>query len=118
MEVNEKLDAYSFGVLILEVLMGKHPGNLISSLSSSPPTVYGVLLKDILDMRLPSPGNHVEEEVVLVVQLALACLHTSPQCRPTMRQISVALSKQRPPLQNSFHLISLGQLFDVKCSTS
>ncbi|CAL5388688.1 unnamed protein product [Camellia sinensis] len=118
MEVNEKLDVYSFGVLILEVLMGKHPGNLISSLSSSPPTVYGVLLKDILDMRRPSPGNHVEEELVLVVKLALACLHTSPQCQQTMRQISVALSKQRPPLQNSFHLISLGQLFDVKCSTS
>ncbi|CAL5384361.1 unnamed protein product [Camellia sinensis] len=118
MEVNEKLDVYSFGVLILEVLMGKHPGDLISSLSSSPPTVYSVLLKDILDTHLPSPGNHVEEEVVLVAKLALACLHTSPQCRPTMRQISVALSKPRPPLQNSFHLISLGQLFDVKCSTS
>ncbi|CAL5379250.1 unnamed protein product [Camellia sinensis] len=117
MEMNEKLDVYSFGVLILEVLMGKHPGDLISSLSSSPPTVYGVLLKDILDMCLPSPWNHVEE-VVLLVKLALACLHTSPQCRPTMRQISVALSKQRPPLQNSLHLISLGQLFDVKCSTS
>ncbi|KAL7197422.1 hypothetical protein ACSBR2_020040 [Camellia fascicularis] len=68
--------------------MGKHPGDLISSLSSSPPAVYGVLLKDILDMCLPSLGNHVEEEVVLVVKLELACLHTSPQCRPTMRQIS------------------------------
>ncbi|KAI8016068.1 MDIS1-interacting receptor like kinase 2 [Camellia lanceoleosa] len=118
MKVNEKLDVYSFGVLILEVLMGKHPGDLISSLSSSAPTVYGVLLKDILDTRLPSPGNHLEEEVVLVAKLALACLHTSPQCRPTMRQIYVALSKQRLPLQNSFHFISLGQLFDFKCSTS
>ncbi|KAI8013145.1 MDIS1-interacting receptor like kinase 2 [Camellia lanceoleosa] len=78
MEENEKLDVYSFGVLILKVLMGKHPGDLISSLSSSPPTVYGALLKDILDTRLSSPGNHVEEEVVLVAKLALACLHTSP----------------------------------------
>ncbi|KAI8013142.1 MDIS1-interacting receptor like kinase 2 [Camellia lanceoleosa] len=48
-KVKVKLDVYSFGVLILEVLMGKQPGDLISSLSSSPPTVYGVLLKDILD---------------------------------------------------------------------
>ncbi|KAI8013144.1 putative leucine-rich repeat receptor-like protein kinase [Camellia lanceoleosa] len=31
MEVNERLDVYSLGVLALEVLMGKHPGNLISS---------------------------------------------------------------------------------------
>ncbi|GMP46318.1 hypothetical protein CsSME_00014524 [Camellia sinensis var. sinensis] len=118
MEVNEKLDVCSFGVLILEVLMAKHPGDLIPSLSSSPPIVYGVMLKDILDARLPSPKNHVEEEVVLVAKLALACLHTSPQCPPTMQQISVAQSKHRPPLQNSFHLISIGQLFDVKCSTS
>ncbi|KAL7262734.1 hypothetical protein ACSBR1_000989 [Camellia fascicularis] len=46
-----------------------HPDDLISSLSSSPPTVYGVLLKDILDMRLPSPGKHMKEEVVLVANV-------------------------------------------------
>ncbi|KAI8016069.1 MDIS1-interacting receptor like kinase 2 [Camellia lanceoleosa] len=129
MEVNEKLDVYSFGVLTLEVLMGKHPSDLISSLSlslqlpslssssssSSPRTAYDILLKDILDTRLPPPRNHMEEEVVLVAKLALACLHTSSQCRPTMQQVSVALSKERPPLQNPFHLISLGKLFDVNC---
>ncbi|CAL5386374.1 unnamed protein product [Camellia sinensis] len=118
MEVNERLDVYSFGVLTLEVLMGKHPGDLITSVSSSPPTAHDILLKDILDSRLPPPRTHVEKEVVLVAKLALACLHTNPQCRPTMRQVSVILSKQSPPLQNSFHLISLGQLIDVNCSTS
>ncbi|KAK9930096.1 hypothetical protein M0R45_027153 [Rubus argutus] len=34
MEVNEKCDVYSFGVLALETIMGRHPGDLISSLSS------------------------------------------------------------------------------------
>ena len=34
MEVNEKCDVYNFGVLALEVIMGKHPGELISFLSS------------------------------------------------------------------------------------
>ncbi|CAL5384367.1 unnamed protein product [Camellia sinensis] len=125
-EVKEKLDVYSFGILTLEVLIGKHPGDLISSLSSSSqlssssslPTAYSILLTKVLDTRLPSPGTHVEEGVVLAAKKALACLHTDPQCRPTMRQVSVALSKQRPPLQKSFHLISLGQLYDVNCSTS
>ncbi|KAF3455688.1 hypothetical protein FNV43_RR00330 [Rhamnella rubrinervis] len=32
MEVNEKCDVYSFGVVTLEVIMGSHPGDLISSL--------------------------------------------------------------------------------------
>ncbi|CAL5332970.1 unnamed protein product [Camellia sinensis] len=113
MQVNEKLDVYSIGVLMLEVLMGKHPGDLITYVSASPITAH-----DILDSRLPIPRTRMEKEVVLVAKLALACLHPSPQCQPTMRQVSVALSKQRPPLPNSFHFISLGQLFDVNHLTS
>ncbi|XP_028077673.1 MDIS1-interacting receptor like kinase 2-like [Camellia sinensis] len=35
MEVNERCDVYSFGVLTLELITGKHLGDLISSLSSS-----------------------------------------------------------------------------------
>lgn len=34
MEVNEKNDVYSFGVLSLEVITGRHPSDFISSLSS------------------------------------------------------------------------------------
>lgn len=38
MVVTEKCDVYSFGVLVLEVLMGKHPGELITNLNSSTST--------------------------------------------------------------------------------
>ncbi|XP_058202654.1 MDIS1-interacting receptor like kinase 2-like [Rhododendron vialii] len=116
-EVNEKLDIYSFRVLTLEVVMGRHPGDLMSSLSSSsldssPPSSYGILLKDVLDKRLPLPRNQEEEVVVLAVKIALACLHPNPQCRPTMQQVSVALSKHKSHLQNPFLMITLGQLLD------
>ena len=49
MEVNEKCDVYSFGVLALEVIMGKHLGELISflsSLSTIASTTHNILLKD------------------------------------------------------------------------
>ncbi|XP_058201703.1 MDIS1-interacting receptor like kinase 2-like [Rhododendron vialii] len=124
LEVNEKLDVYSFGVLTLEVIMGRHPGDLISSLSSSsldspPPSSYGILLKDILDKRLPLPRNHLAEAVVLAVKLALACLQPSPRCRPTMQQVSVALTKQKSHMQNPFLMITLEQLLiDINCPSA
>ncbi|KAK9224749.1 hypothetical protein WN943_009785 [Citrus x changshan-huyou] len=53
MAVTEKCDVYSFGVVALEVLMGSHPGDLLSSLS--PSSERKIRLIDILDQRLPSP---------------------------------------------------------------
>ena len=35
MIVTEKGDAYSFGVVTLETIMGRHPGDFLSSLSPS-----------------------------------------------------------------------------------
>ena len=122
MEVNEKCDVYSFGVLALEVIMGRHPGDLILSLwpssSSSFSNAHGLLLKDVLDQRLSPPMNRMADEVVFVAKLAFACLHPTPQSRPTMKQVSVQLSKPRSAFQNPFHMITLGQLFDIECSTS
>ncbi|KAI8005018.1 putative leucine-rich repeat receptor-like protein kinase [Camellia lanceoleosa] len=123
MEVNEKCDVYSFGVLALEVIMGKHPGDLLSSLSSSSSssstlTAQGIFLKDILDQRLLPPRNEAVEQVVVVAKLAFVCLHTTPLSRPTMQQVAMILSKQRPTLQNQFFMITLGQLFDINCSSS
>ncbi|KAL7176270.1 hypothetical protein ACSBR2_029757 [Camellia fascicularis] len=97
--------------------MGKHLGDLITSLSpssssSSTLTAQGIFLKDVLDQHLLPPRNEVAEQVV-VVKLAFACLHTTPVSRPTMQQVATILSKQRPTLQNQFYMITSGQLFDI-----
>ncbi|GMP36612.1 hypothetical protein CsSME_00008685 [Camellia sinensis var. sinensis] len=124
MEVNEICDVYSFGVLTLEVIMGKHPSDLISSLSSSSSsssysssstsTTRGILLKDVLDQRLPAPESQVAKQVVVVAKLAFACLHANPPSRPTMRQVAMKLSDdRRSHLQNEFHMITLGQLIST-----
>ncbi|XP_042941700.1 MDIS1-interacting receptor like kinase 2-like isoform X1 [Carya illinoinensis] len=85
MIVTEKCDVYSFGVVALEVLMGRHPGELLSSLSSSS---QNMMLNEILDQRLPPPNRLIGQDILLVATIAFACLHTQPKSRPTMKCVS------------------------------
>ena len=89
-QVNNKTDVYTFGVVALEVIMGRHPGDLISSLSSSSASASSsssssvravadsLLLKDVIDQRLPPPIDQMSEKVVFAVKLAFACQHVNP----------------------------------------
>lgn len=122
MEVNDKCDIYSFGVVTLEVIMGRHPSDIIlisllsaslSSLTSTNP--HHMLLKDMLDQRITLPTYEVAEEVVFMTKIALACLHVSPHSRPTMQQVSHKLLTQRypiNPLPTPLHMITLGELIN------
>ncbi|XP_058188760.1 MDIS1-interacting receptor like kinase 2-like [Rhododendron vialii] len=125
MEVNEKCDIYSFGVLALEVIIGEHPRDLISSLSSSSSpssssskTGHGILFKDVLDQRLPPPTNQVAEQIVVAAKVAFACLNARPLSRPTMQQVARTMSNPKPSLQNQLHMITLGELVGANSFTS
>ncbi|KAF6153423.1 hypothetical protein GIB67_003613 [Kingdonia uniflora] len=110
MKVTEKCDMYSFGVLMLEVLIGIHPGELISSLTSSSPTSQNVLLKDILDGCLSPPTLHASHELFTITKLAFSCLDANPESRPTMKHVSQKLSKAKTLDLELFHTMTLGQL--------
>ncbi|KAI8011041.1 MDIS1-interacting receptor like kinase 2 [Camellia lanceoleosa] len=93
MEVTEKCEVYSFGVLALEVLMGSHPGTLISNLTSL--VDQNIQLKDVLDPRLSPPTTQkIADELTSTVNLALWGLHVDPQSRPTMHVASELLQMQ------------------------
>ncbi|TKY57003.1 LRR receptor serine/threonine-protein kinase [Spatholobus suberectus] len=113
MEVNEKCDVYSFGVLSLEIIMGNHPGDLISSMhsASSTPGTSNLLLKDVLDQRLPLPVVPVVKEVVLIAKMAFACLDERPLYRPTMEDVyNMFVMSKSPVMKERFHTIALRQL--------
>ena len=93
MRVTDKCDVYSYGVVALEVLMGKHPRELLSSIASVT-NMTDLLLKDVLDQRLPPPTGHLEEQVLIIVNLALSCTASMPELRPTMRDVARELSIQ------------------------
>ncbi|KAJ6745115.1 PROTEIN KINASE PLANT-TYPE putative-RELATED [Salix purpurea] len=115
MKVTEKCDVYSFGVVTMEVMMGRHPGDLISSLSSPassssssiPLIAQHALLKDVLDQRISLPKKGAAEGAVHIMKIALACLHPNPQSRPTMGKISSELATKWPPLPKPFCTITL-----------
>ncbi|KAK9283167.1 hypothetical protein L1049_011399 [Liquidambar formosana] len=108
MVVTEKCDVYSFGVVTLETLMGRHPGELLSSLSSS---TQNIMLSDVLDPRISPRANPLlAHDIVLVATLAFACLRIEPKSRPTMRRVSQEFLAQRKRLARPFHAIPISEL--------
>ncbi|PPR95520.1 hypothetical protein GOBAR_AA25150 [Gossypium barbadense] len=123
MRVDEMCDVYSFGVLTMEVFMGRHPNDLISyfsslqTTSSSMSNDQDVLLKDTIDQRLSPPLGQSAKDLVSTMKMALACLNGNPQLRPTMQQVSQALGRQSLPLLSPFNSIKLEELLgDVVCN--
>ncbi|GLU09985.1 hypothetical protein SLE2022_268170 [Rubroshorea leprosula] len=110
MVVTEKCDVYSFGVVALEVLMGMHPGKLLTLLSS-PSSLQNVMLSDILDARLSPPRSRsLTQNIVVATTLAFACLHAKPKFRPTMKFVSQQFLASEKPLTKAFQTISLLEL--------
>ncbi|VAH00122.1 unnamed protein product [Triticum turgidum subsp. durum] len=90
--VTEKCDVYSFGLVVLELVMGKHPRDLLDgSLASGE---EAMLVKDILDQRPTTPTTTEEKSLALLVNLAFSCLESSPQARPTMQKAYQMLIQQ------------------------
>ena len=111
--MTEKCDVYSFGVVALETLMGRHPGELISSLFNS--STENILLKDLLDSRITFPFCRKDTQaIVRVATLALACLHSNPKSRPSMQQVAHKLSNSKQTLPVPFSEISINQLIALE----
>ncbi|KAL7247831.1 hypothetical protein ACSBR2_002693 [Camellia fascicularis] len=113
MVVTEKCDAYSFGVVALETIMGRHPGELLSSLES--PSARNIMLANVLDPRLPLPTNPmVVGNIVLVARMAIACLRSEPRSRPTMMRVSQEFQSVKKTFATPLCAISLLQLWNAE----
>uniref|UniRef100_A0A8I6YNR1 non-specific serine/threonine protein kinase n=1 Tax=Hordeum vulgare subsp. vulgare TaxID=112509 RepID=A0A8I6YNR1_HORVV len=90
--VREKCDIYSFGVLTLELFMGHHPGDFLSSMADKTTS-----LKDLLDIRIPLPAAEVASKLFKVIVFAAQCIEPNPSRRPTMQQAIKVFTAARGP---------------------
>ncbi|KAH1092125.1 hypothetical protein J1N35_019382 [Gossypium stocksii] len=108
--VTEKCDVYSFRVLALEILMGKHPGELLSTLSLSS-HAQNFMLNEILDPRLSTPRSRkMAGDIAFIAVIAFACLRPRPKARPTMKLVSQEFLHIKSPIAMPLHEILLMEL--------
>ncbi|XP_074276480.1 uncharacterized protein LOC141600193 [Silene latifolia] len=94
-KVNEKIDIYSFGVVLLELVTGKEPqiGDEHSNLAEWAWKHYneGHPISNILDNQ----ANELRymEEMTNVFKIGLMCTSTLPSSRPTMKEVLQVLKR-------------------------
>lgn len=95
MKITEKSDVYSYGVVVLEVLTGKQP--IDPTIPDGLHVVDWVRQKrggiEVLDQSLLSRPESEIEEMMQALGIALLCVNSNPDDRPTMKDVSAMLQE-------------------------
>ncbi|CAH9103056.1 unnamed protein product [Cuscuta epithymum] len=97
-KVNEKIDVYSFGVILLELVTGREANDGTEELGLADWAWQhvrgGKAIQDVLDAAIKKPQyiNEMED----VFKLGVFCTTTFPSARPTMKQVLQILLRTHP----------------------
>ncbi|XP_057541523.1 receptor-like cytosolic serine/threonine-protein kinase RBK1 [Amaranthus tricolor] len=94
---DEKTDVFAYGVLLLEIITGRHAVAVDSSRQSlvmwAKPFLDACNMKEIVDPKLED--NYDPEEMKRVMIIASLCIHHTPTKRPYMNKIVELLRGER-----------------------
>ncbi|GLJ24999.1 hypothetical protein SUGI_0478650 [Cryptomeria japonica] len=109
-KANTKTDIYSFGILLLEILIGKRPGRDESSgevVDLSSIVKNAVLEESTLELFdveiLRGMRNPVDDGLLQALQLAMGCCAPSPSVRPDMKVVIRQLEEIRPKAHSALY---------------
>ncbi|CAO2824311.1 unnamed protein product [Amaranthus hypochondriacus] len=116
LKVDEKSDIYSYGVVLLELLTGKRP--IDKEFGESIDVVEWIRnktrnnrpLEEVLDPSLGGDCKHVQEELLLVLRIALLCTAKAPKDRPSMRDVITMLGEAKPRRKSSSNSVTTANI--------
>lgn len=123
LKVDQKSDIYSFGVVLMELLTGKRPldpdfgenVDIIQWVQSKIRNNKGV---EALDANVGAQCKHIQEEMLLVLRIALLCTAKFPKDRPSMKDVLMMLGEAKPRRKSSSSSLSNDYMDKPVFSTS